>query len=252
MLRVSHVKKSFIKKINQHQHISFFADNDISFDALEGEILGIIGPNGAGKTTLLRILSGIMEPTSGNVLIDDMSYKNDGITIKKKISFLSGNTKLYKDISPYELLKMCGEYYDVDKDILDKRIQDIINRFDMSSFVHQKIENLSTGQYQRVSIARCLVHDPKYYILDEATSGLDVISSKVIIDFIKEEKNRGKCILYSTHYMEEADSICDKILMMNHGKVIAYGTGKEIKKIAHVKNLRDAFFILNGEKDTYE
>ena len=252
MLRVNHVKKSFVKKIDKRKSISFFADDDISFDASKGEILGIIGPNGAGKTTLLRIIAGIMEPTSGSVLIDDMSYSDDGIKIKKKIAFLSGNTKLYKDISPYELLKMCGEYYGVDEVILGKKIDEIVDRFDMGSFVHQRIETLSTGQYQRVSIARCLVHDPDYYILDEATSGLDVISSKVIIDFIKEEKKRGKCILYSTHYMEEADSICDKILMMNHGKVIAYGTSQEIKKMAHVKNLRDSFFVLNEEIDYHE
>ena len=115
----------------------------------------------------------------------------------------------------------------------------------MKGFMHQRIDSLSTGQYQRVSIARCLVHDPDYYILDEATSGLDVISSKVIIDFIRSEKKRGKCILYSTHYMEEADLLCDKILMMNHGKVIIYGTSDEIKRDTKTDNLRDAFFVLN-------
>jgi len=160
------------------------------------------------------------------------------------LAFLSGNTKLYKDISPMELLRMCGEYYGVEKDVLDKRIDEIVERFDMKSFIHQKIENLSTGQYQRVSIARCLVHDPKYYILDEVTSGLDIISSKVIIDFIKEEKKRGKCIIYSTHYMEEAVSICDRILLLNKGKVLIEGTVKEIQKKSGKDNLRDAFFEL--------
>lgn len=248
MLEVHNVCKKFVKKVSKREKHEFYADYDISFSVTEGEILGIIGPNGAGKTTLLRMLSGIMEQESGSILVDGMDYHNHGIEIKKKIAFLSGNTKLYKDISPIELLHMCGEYYGVEKSVLEKRIVDIIERFDMKDFAHQKIENLSTGQYQRVSIARCLVHDPKYYILDEATSGLDVISGKVIIDFIKEEKKRGKGIVYSTHYMEEADSICDRIMMMNHGKVVIIGTVKEIKKKSKETNLRDAFFKLIQEE----
>lgn len=246
MLQVKNIKKKFIKKINKKETTSFYADNDISFDAKEGEIIGIIGPNGAGKTTLLRIIAGIMEPTEGTIIIDDETYQKNSINIKKKIAFLSGNTKLYKDISPYELLKMCGEYYEVPKEELNKRITNIIKKFDMDSFKHQKIENLSTGQYQRTSIARCLVHNPKYYILDEATSGLDIISSKVILDFIKEEKNNNKCILYSTHYMEEAENICDRIIMINKGKIIATGTPKEIRKQTKTNNLRDSFFELIG------
>ena len=244
MLRVEKVSKKFIKKITKKKRQNFYADKDISFVVKEGEIFGIIGPNGAGKTTLLRMLSGIMEPTEGDIFIDDMNYRNNGLEIKKRIAFLSGNTKLYKDISPVELLYMCGEYYGVEKKVLNTRIEEIIKRFDMREFAYQKIENLSTGQYQRVSIARCLVHDPKYYILDEATSGLDVISGKVIIDFIQEEKKRGKCIIYSTHYMEEADSICDRLMMMNHGHILMIGTVKEILKKSNAKNLREAFFAL--------
>lgn len=250
MLEVSHVYKEFVKKAGKNKKIKFYADNDVSFQVDEGMIFGIIGPNGAGKTTLLRMLSGIMEPSSGSILIDGKSYQNEGIEIKKNLAFLSGNTKLYKDISPMELLMLCGEYYGVEKGLLEKRIKEIMKRFDMDSFIHQRIENLSTGQYQRVSIARCLVHDPKYYILDEATSGLDIISSKVIIDFIKEEKKRGKCIIYSTHYMEEATSICDRILLMNHGKVLIEGSVLEIKKKSGKDNLRDAFFaLIEGDKD---
>ena len=244
MLEVKNVSKEFSKKDSNNKFIKFYADNDITFSVDKGEILGILGPNGAGKTTMLRMLSGIMEPTSGTILIDDMNYKDNEIDIKRRVAFLSGNTKLYKDISPKELLYMCGEYYRVDKDVLEKRIEDIIDRFDMRDFMNQKIENLSTGQYQRVSIARCLVHDPDYYILDEATSGLDVVSSQVIIEFIKEEKKRGKSIIYSTHYMEEAQSISDKIIMLNHGKVIIEGTFSEIKKKTKSSNLRDAFFKL--------
>lgn len=246
MIEVKNISKEFQKKINQKETIKFFADKDISFTAKEGEVVGILGPNGAGKTTLLRMIAGIMTPTAGEIIIDDKTYEKNSIDIKKRIAFLTGNTKLYKDISPYELLKMCGEYYDIQKKDLEKRINEIIKRFDMESFKHQKIDTLSTGQYQRTGISRCLVHDPKYYILDEPTSGLDVISSKVIIDFVKEEKKNKKCILYSTHYMEEAENICDKIVMINKGKVIAIGTPEEIRKKTKTTNLRDSFFVLIG------
>jgi sodium transport system ATP-binding protein len=246
MLQVKNIKKKFTKKINKKETKSFYADDNISFEAKEGEIVGILGPNGAGKTTLLRIIAGIMKPTSGTVTIDDETYEKSSVSIKKKIAFLSGNTKLYKDISPYELLKMCGEYYNVPNVELEKRIKEISKKFSMEPFIHQKIENLSTGQYQRTSIARCLVHDPKYYIFDEATSGLDIISSQVILNFIKEEKEKKKCILYSTHYMEEAENICDRIIMINKGKIIATGTPKEIKNQTKTNNLRDSFFSLIG------
>ena len=246
MLEIRNVSKQFEKRISQREVVKFYADDNISFTAKEGEVVGIIGPNGAGKTTLLRMIAGIMKPSSGDIIIDDKTHKNDSIDIRKNIAFLTGNTKLYKDISPYELLKMCGEYYGISKEELNARIDDIIKRFDMNSFKHQKIDTLSTGQYQRTSIARCVVHDPKYYILDEPTSGLDVISSKVILDFVKSAKKEKKCILYSTHYMEEAENICDKIVMINEGKVIIIGSPDEIRKKTNTTNLRDSFFSLIG------
>ena len=173
------------------------------------------------------------------------------IEIKKRIAFLTGNTKLYKDLSAYELLTMCGNYYHMSKKDIKDRIKYLNKTFDMESFLYQRIGTLSTGQTQRVSIARCLMHDPKYYILDEPTSGLDIISSKVILDTIKDEKDKGKCILYSTHYMEEAESICDRVVLMNNGKIITIGTPEEIKKKTNTSNLREAFFALTGG-DNYE
>ena len=137
---------------------------------------------------------------------------------------------------------MCGEYYGIDKESLEKKIKEIIKKLDMESFMHQRIDTLSTGQYQRTSISRCVVHDPKYYILDEPTSGLDVISSKVIIDFVKEAKKNGKT-------MEEAENICDRIVMINKGKVIIIGTPEEIRKKTKTTNLRDSFFALIGGED---
>ncbi len=250
MLKVENITKEFTKKTSEKETITFLADDNISFTAKPGEVVGILGPNGAGKTTLLRIIAGIMEPSKGTVTIDDKTYKKDSITIKKEIAYLSGNTKLYKDISPYELLEMTASYYGLSKKEYQKKIEEISNKFNMTSFLHQRIGTLSTGQYQRTSISRCLIHNPKYYILDEPTSGLDVISSKTIIDFIKEMKKENKCILYSTHYMEEAENICDKIVMINKGKIIIEGSKEEIFKKTKTTNLRDSFFALVG--DNYE
>jgi sodium transport system ATP-binding protein len=189
-----------------------------------------------------------MDPTEGTVEIDGMNYKNNAIEIKKEIAFLSGNTKIYKDISPVELLTMCGEYYGLDKETLRKRINAIVKKLGMEEFKNQRIENLSTGQLQRTNLARCLIHDPKIYILDEATSGLDIISSKIILDFILEEKKKGKIVLYSTHYMEEAENICDEVLLIHKGKVITTGTPEEVNKKGKAGNLRDAFFNLLEDK----
>lgn len=249
MIYVKNITKSFTKQIDKKKTIKFLADDSISFEANEGEVLGILGPNGAGKTTLLRMLAGIMTPDSGEIIIDEKTYNKESTDIKKQIAFLSGNTKLYKDISPYELLTMCGEYYDVKKDILESRIKTIADNFNLNEFLHQKIENLSTGQMQRVNIARCLVHNPKYYIFDEATSGLDIISSKIILDFIKEEKKNNKSIIYSTHYMEEAENICDRVVLIHKGKVLTIDTPENIIKNTNTTNLRDAFFVLIGGKE---
>ena len=246
MIEIKNISKEFEKEIEKGKKITFKADDNLSFTVKDGEILGLLGPNGAGKTTLLRMIAGIMKPTEGEVLIDKKSYENNDIEVKKTIAFLSGNTKLYKDISCVELLKMCASYYGMDKSVIDKRIDEVVKRFDMSSFKDQRIGNLSTGQTQRVGVARCVMHDPHNYILDEATSGLDIISSQVILDFIKEERDKGKCIIYSTHYMEEAENICDRVVLINKGKIIAIDTPEKIVKDTKTTNIRDAFFKLIG------
>ena len=250
MITIKNVTKKFIKTNKKKERLEFTAVNDLSFDVLEGEILGILGPNGAGKTTLLRMIAGIMTPNKGSITIDDLTYEKNETDIKKMIAYLSGNTKIYGTISPYELLKMCAEIYDVPASEIDTRIKKISQILNMDAFLYNRIEKLSTGQTQRVNIARCMVHNPKYYILDEATSGLDIITSQIILNFIKSEKEKGKTILYSTHYMEEAENICDMIIMVNKGKIITTGTPEQIKKETKTTNLRDAFFALVG--DTHE
>lgn len=253
MIEVKNVSKEFQKNVEKRKKIKFLADDNISFEVKDGEILGLLGPNGAGKTTLLRIIAGIMKPTKGEVIFNGKILEANELEIKRNLSFLSGNTKLYKDISCVELLKMCGAYYAMDKNVIEKRIEEVVNRFDINAFKDQRIGTLSTGQTQRVGVARCVLHNPHYYILDEATSGLDIISSQVILDFIKEERDNGKSIIYSTHYMEEAENICDRVVLLNKGKVIAIGTPTEIERDTNTTNIRDAFFkLIGGSKNELE
>ncbi len=247
MIKVEHITKKFTRYKNKKEKEEFYANKDITFNANNGEIVGILGPNGAGKTTLLRMIAGILEPTSGKINFDGLDFNNNEIEIKQKIAYLSGNTKIYNTLTTYELLKMCAEIYNIPKDKIESRIKEIVETLKMEQFLYNKIGNLSTGQTQKVNLSRCLIHNPKYYILDEATAGLDIISSQIILEFIKKEKSNEKTILYSTHYMEEAENICDKVIMINKGIIIQSGTPNEIKRITNTTNLRDSFFALIGE-----
>lgn len=243
----NHKKKTKLKKIKTKKE-EFLAVNNVSFTVEKGEIVGILGPNGAGKTTLLRMLGGILTPTSGDIKVAGVDYSVDKNAAKKEIGYLSGNTKLYNRLSPRELLRTFASLYEMPKDEIERSIEEISKVMNMESFIDNRIENLSTGQTQRTSIARCLVHSPKLYIFDEPTLGLDVISSKSIIDFMKSEKERGKTVLYSTHYMEEAETLCDKIIMIHQGQIIASGTSSKLKEESNTSNLRDLFIKLASER----
>ena len=214
----------------------------ISMTVQEGEIVGILGPNGAGKTTLLRMMSRLMRPTHGTVSIQIGEEEiTDDIEIKRHIGYLSNNTKLYGRLSARELLQMLGVLYGMSKTDTERKIEEISDILSMESFLDNRIEKLSTGQTQRASIARCLVHDPQVYIFDEPTLGLDILSSAAIIEFMKKERDRGKIILYSTHYMEEAEYLCDRIVMIHRGKIVSEGSPDSLKAQTGKENLREVF-----------
>lgn len=244
MIEAKGLTKQFVRSLKKGKKEEFLAVDHVSFEAVQGEILGILGPNGAGKTTLLRMLGSLMEPTEGQVVIKDREQDQitDQSELKKHIGYLSENTKLYGRFTVRELLSLFGELYGFSAEEIQSRVEKTNELLQMEEFIDNRIEKLSTGQKQRTSIARCLVHDPEIYIFDEPTLGLDIISSKAIIDFMKQEKANGKTVLYSTHYMEEAEFLCDRILMIDKGKVIATGTPQELKEETGTINLRDTFF----------
>ncbi len=239
--------KSFTRLVNDKDKKSrkeeFFAVDHVDIDAHEGEILGVLGPNGAGKTTLLRMLGNLLEPGEGFVhIIDDKGERiTDPIRIKSCIGYLSGNTRLYGRLSAREMMRTISEIYGMDEESAAARIDQIVEVLKMQDFVDNRIERLSTGQTQRANIARCLVHSPGIYIFDEPTLGLDILSSESIVNFMKSEKDAGRTVLYSTHYMEEAQYLCDRVIMMYKGRIIANASPDELMERTKTDNLRETF-----------
>lgn len=234
------------KNVRKQKKEEFYAVDHISFEVQKGEIVGILGPNGAGKTTLLRMLGTLMEPTHGSVTLtaEDGSVITDPIAMKQNIGYLSGNTKLFRRISTREMLKMLGSIYGMTQEQTEEKIAEISSVLDMDDFIDNRIERLSTGQTQRASIARCLIHSPELYIFDEPTLGLDIISADAIVSFMKKQKQEGKTVLYSTHYLEEAQFLCDRILMIYKGKIVAQGTPQKLMQDTDSENLREAFHVI--------
>lgn len=250
MLVADNLVKVFVKNEKRGRKTEFNAVDGISIRVAEGEIVGILGANGAGKTTLLRMLGGLMKPTSGEVaFLLDGEQLLDELKIKGQIGYLSSNTKLYGRLSTRELLSMIGNIHGLENSEIEKRIDEISDVLNMGDFIDNRIEKLSTGQTQRASISRCLIHNPKMYIFDEPTLGLDIISSSAIIEFMKKEKKSGKGVVYSTHYMEEAEYLCDRIVMIDKGRIVKMGTLDELKMETGKENLREIFGSLIGSKE---
>lgn len=241
-----------VKRGRKSKKEEFLAVNHVSLKAEAGEIVGILGPNGAGKTTLLRMLGMLMTPTNGEVRLTDLEGNQIVELTQKKeaIGYLSGNTKLYPRFSIREYLGFLGELYGYSKQEITDKTAEIIRILDMEKFADNRIEKLSTGQTQRASIARCLMADPQLYILDEPTLGLDIISADGIIRFMKEQKKKGKTVLYSTHYLEEAQELCNRIYMICQGRIVAEGTPEELMEKTGTNSLREAFhYIFNNLED---
>lgn len=232
MIEAKNLVKTFVRQVDKRKKEEFNAVDGISLRVNDGELVGILGPNGAGKTTLLRMLASLMTPTSGEINMPG----------KENLGYLSANTKLYERFSVRETMRLFGEIYGMSEEAISERTEFLADMLDLKPFLDNRIGKLSTGQLQRTQIARCLIHDPDYYIFDEPTLGLDVISSTAIIDFMKNEKNRGKTILYSTHYMEEAQYLCDRVLLLNQGKIICEDTPAHLMESTHSDTMRDAFF----------
>jgi sodium transport system ATP-binding protein len=223
----------------------FKAVDNVSFDVKPGEIFGLLGPNGAGKTTTLRMLSGLLKPTVGTAQINGFSMESQQMNARSSLGFLTGDMDLYRRLNPREILLYFGELYQTPPTELHDRVERLIEAFGITAFVDRHCEKLSTGQKQRVSIARTLVHDPKVVILDEPTTGLDIMSSEFILQFIRQmAREEGKALLFSTHNLTEVERLCDRIAIINNGQMVYLGTIDELLDQTGEDSLSKAFFHL--------
>ncbi len=220
------------------------AVHDASLSIYPGEIFGLLGPNGAGKTTLLRMLGTIITPSSGRCSVAGRWTDGAPGEARRKIGFLSGTTRLYGRLSGRELLRYFGRLYGMSDPSIEARTEELVLGLGMEAFIDRRCETLSTGQTQKVSIARVLLHDPPILILDEPTLGLDIMTSRTILDFIIAAKYRNHCIVFSTHYLTEAEMLCDRVGLMYSGELMAVGTKQELYDRTGTNNLMDAFLAL--------
>jgi sodium transport system ATP-binding protein len=236
--------KNLIKEFYDKKRGIITAVDNISFHAQQGEIFGLLGPNGAGKTTTLRILATMMTPTSGEVLVNGYNVVKSAHKVRQNIGFLSGETGLYDRFTPRETVRFFGKINGMSNREIDKRRTEIFQILGMNYFQDVRVDKLSTGMKQKLSIARALIHNPPVLIFDEPTVGLDVITARVVIDYIREFKRQGKCIIFSTHQMHEAEKLCDEIAIIHLGRLLAMGTLEELRKKILEADLEEIFFKL--------
>lgn len=225
------------------------AVDGISLDAAEGQIYGLLGPNGAGKTTVLRILSTMLQPTSGTATINDYDVVTQPSHVRHQIGFVSANTAVYDRMTALEMVQYFGRLYGMDEVVLADRIDTIFDRMKMNDIRDRLGAKMSTGMKQKVSIARAIVHDPPVLIFDEATSGLDVLAARALLDTVAQLRDHGKCIIFSTHIMREAERLCDRVSIMHRGHILAEGTQEQLADEFSEPDLEELFFRLISERE---
>jgi sodium transport system ATP-binding protein len=218
------------------------AADDVTLACAAGEIFGLLGPNGAGKTTTLRCLATILTPTGGAATIAGYDLLRQPEFVRRTIGFLSGTTGLYARLTPRETLRFFGAMYGREGEALERRVEKVLAMFDVTSYADRPNDRLSTGMKQRVGLARAVVHDPPVLILDEPTTGLDPVVSRTVEQAVRALADAGKCVVFSTHMLWQAEEICDRVAVMAGGKVLGVGTTRELCDRASAKNLREAFF----------
>jgi sodium transport system ATP-binding protein len=200
----------------------------VDLECRYGEIYGLLGPNGAGKSTTLRILATILAPSSGSAEVDGVDVARDPLEVRRRLGYLSATTGLYARLTPRETLRYFGAMHGIPADALEARIDELVATFEITHFADQRCEGLSSGQRQRVSIARAVLHDPAVLILDEPTTGLDILGTSDMIEFIATRRAAGRSILFSTHILSEAERLCDRIGVIHRGRLLAAGTLPEL------------------------
>lgn len=223
------------------------AVDGVSIEASEGRIFGLLGCNGAGKTTLLRMLSTVLTPTSGSAEVAGFDVATQAQQVRGSIGFMSNSTALYGRSTAREMIEYFARLFGLRNARLKERVQFVIDKLDIGPFQDSLCDKLSTGQKQRVSIARTIVHDPPVLFFDEPTQGLDIVVSQVVMRFIEEARDSGKTIVYCTHIMSEVERLCDHVAVIHDGVIKGQGTVSELKGMTGEASLEKAFLSLAGE-----
>ncbi|TCK93275.1 sodium transport system ATP-binding protein [Natranaerovirga hydrolytica] len=249
MIEVKHLTKVYKLNKKQMQELKTkgnkkVAVNDLSFTAKEGEIFGLLGPNGAGKTTTLRSISTLLKPTEGQISVQGYDVIKEASEVRRRIGFLTNELKLDTHFTPNYTIYFFGKLYGLDKKTIDERKEKLFNHFGINEFAHKKIDELSTGMKQKLSIAVSLIHDPEVVIFDEPTNGLDIITARAVTEYLYKLKAEGKLVIISTHIMTVASKLCDRVGIIINGTLKAEGTIEEVLKKTGTNDLEDAFFEL--------
>jgi len=252
MIELTDVTKVFTLTTDQRKIVgesklrpkSFTAVDSINFKCESGSVFALIGPNGSGKTTTLRMIATMISPTSGAIKINDKDVSIDGRLARKSIGFMTNQTALYDRLSPYEMVKYFADLNSMDKSIFNKRCKDIFDRLNMNTFANKRIGTLSSGMKQKTSIARTIIHDPDIIVFDEPTTGLDVMTSRSIIELIRNSKDEKKTIIFSSHRMEEVQSLADDIGVIYNGKLIFSGSKLDFESLSDSSSYDDTLINL--------
>jgi sodium transport system ATP-binding protein len=233
--------RQLVKRFHDRKRGDVCAVNGVSFSCRPGEVYGLLGANGAGKTTVLRILSTILAPTEGTAIVAGFDVARDPQSVRGRVGFLSAATALYGRLSAQEMVEYFGRLHGLDEPTLQRRIDNIFTRLEMNRFRERRCDRLSTGIKQKVSIARTLVHDPPVMIFDEPTVGLDVMAARTIVAFIRECRDNGKTVVFSTHVMAEVEKVCDRVGIIHRGELLAEGTLPELRARFGIEDLEELF-----------
>jgi len=233
--------RQLVKRFHDKKRGDVCAVNGVSFSCRPGEVYGLLGANGAGKTTALRILATILAPTEGTAVVAGFDVAKDPQSVRARVGFLSAATALYGRLSAREMVEYFGRMHGLDEATLRLRIDQVFTRLEMNGFRDRRCDQLSTGIRQKVSIARTLVHDPPVMIFDEPTVGLDVMAARTIVAFIRECRENGKTVVFSTHVMSEVEKLCDRVGIIHRGALLAEGTLPELRARYGIQDLEELF-----------
>jgi len=225
------------------------AVREVSFRALDGEITGLLGPNGAGKSTTLRMLYGVLTPDGGSARIDGLDIRGETSSARSRLGVLPHAAGLYGNLSARENIEYFAALHRIDRGRLALRIEELAAALGMQSFIGRRVKGCSQGQRIKVALARALIHDPQNLVLDEPTNGLDVMAIRNLRDILRDLKAQGRCVLFSSHVMQEVAALCDRVVIIGRGSVLADGSPESIRETSGARSLEEAFLKVLGEPE---